>query len=83
MVNPDATSADGGTIGLHHEHGNEPAVTIGDLRRAERSLHWNTDNSRILYVEVCNVCGQYDRQSVKECAQPDCKEHSICEDRYR
>jgi predicted Zn-ribbon and HTH transcriptional regulator len=74
---------DGGSIGLRHEHGHEAAVTIGELRRAQRSLHWDTSLSRILYVEVCHVCGQHDRQSVKECAQPDCKEHRICEERFR
>ncbi len=79
----DATPADESRIGLRHEHGKEAAVTIGDLRRAQRSLRWDTSVSRILYVEVCNVCGQHDRQSVKACAQADCTEHSICEDRYR
>ena len=77
------TPADGSVLGLRHAHRSEPATTVGDLRRAHRSLHWDTSVSRILYVELCDVCGEHDRQSVKECAQPDCKEHRICEPQFR
>jgi hypothetical protein len=74
---------DGGTVGLSHAHGRETTSTIGDLRRAHRALHWDTGASRILSVEYCDVCGAYDRQTLKECAQADCREHRICEPRFR
>jgi hypothetical protein len=79
----DATSGDDAVFGLKHVHGRETASTIGELRRAHRSMHWDTSVSRILYVELCPVCGEHDRQSVRECAQPDCQEHRICEPRFR
>jgi hypothetical protein len=55
------------------------ASTIGELRRAQRSMRWDTSTSRVLGVEVCRVCGELDRQSVKECVKADCQEHRICE----
>jgi hypothetical protein len=70
-------------LGLRHVHRREAASTIGELRRAQRSMHWDTGSSRVIYVEVCAVCGEHDRQSIKECAQPDCQEHRICEVRFR
>jgi hypothetical protein len=69
--------------GLRHRHGRETASSIGDLRRAHRSLHWDTGTSRILSVEYCDVCGEYDRQTIQECARADCGEHRICEARFR
>ena len=69
--------------GLRHRHGSETASTIGELRRAQRSLHWDTSNSRILSVKFCDVCGEYDRQSIAECVRADCLEHRICETRFR
>jgi predicted Zn-ribbon and HTH transcriptional regulator len=70
-------------LGLRHAHKGEAASTIGELRRAQRSMHWDTGTSRVIYVEVCQVCGEHDRQSIKECAQPECQEHRICETRFR
>ena len=78
-----ATTSGGDTLGVKHAHAREAASTIGDLRRAQRTMHWDTSISRVLYVEVCPVCGEHDRQSVKVCAQEDCKEHRICEPRFR
>lgn len=80
---PPATPSDESTLGLKHAHGKEVASTIGELRRAHRSMRWDTSVSRILYVELCDVCGEHDRQSVKECAKPDCTEHRICEPQFR
>jgi hypothetical protein len=70
-------------LGLKHRHEHDSVTTIADLRRAQRALHWDTDASRILRIDVCDVCGEYDRMSVSECAQADCREHRICEARFR
>jgi hypothetical protein len=71
------------TLGLKHKHGRDVISTIGELRHAQRFMHWDTSVSRILSVEMCRVCGEHDRQTVQECAQPDCAEHRICEARFR
>jgi hypothetical protein len=74
---------DEATLGLRHAHGRETTSTIGDLRRAHRALHWDTTISRILRVEYCGVCGEYYRQTIEECRQADCRDHRICEARFR
>jgi hypothetical protein len=79
----DALPPQAGELGLRHNHGQQTASTIADLRRAQRALHWDTGLSRILAVEFCDVCGVYDRTTIRECARRDCAEHRICEERYR
>ena len=81
--NTAGSAEDGADLGLRHKHGQEVASTVGDLRRAQRALHWDTNVSRIIYVEFCDTCGEHDRLSVRECTQAECGEHRICEPRFR
>ena len=75
-------SPDDTDTGLKHRHEHERVTSLRGLQSAHHWLHWDATKSRILSVEACSICGERDRASVIECAQPDCTEHAICQHPY-
>jgi hypothetical protein len=69
---------DEGSTGLRHEHRPEAVTTLRGLQRAHHWMHWEVAYSRILSVKVCAACGEYERDSVQECAKLNCTIHRIC-----
>ena len=79
----EAAPADEARIGLKHTHGHEVLSTLAELQHAQRFMHWDTTVSRIISVEQCRICGEHDRETVKECTAEVCSEHRICLPRFR
>jgi hypothetical protein len=82
MTNPPADQSDqpdGAATGLRHRHEHELVTSFRGLQAAHHWLHWDTAKSRIISVEACGICGERDRATVRECSEPDCTEHAICQ----
>ncbi len=74
---------DGGTIGIVHVHQWQAVTARPALQSAHDSMRWDVSKSRILSVDACTICGELQRESVRECVTADCRDHSICERPYR
>ena len=76
--------ADGeATLGVRHEHVWTTVTARPALQSAHDTMRWDVDKSRIIAVDVCDVCGEHRDDSVQECTETDCHAHSICERPHR
>jgi hypothetical protein len=74
---------DSQVLGVQHKHVWQAITARPGLQSAHDQMRWDVSKSRLLEVSTCTVCGAMDRESVRECAAPDCHDHSICERPHR
>ena len=70
-------------IGLMHDHRWHTVSTRAALQSAHDRMRWDVSVSRILAVDVCDVCSEHQRPPIQECTTPGCSEHSICQRPHR
>ncbi len=71
------------SLGVRHEHDWRLQDVLPRLQSAHDSMRWDAGKSRILSVQSCAICNEYQLESVVACSAPDCTEHRICERPYR
>ena len=71
------------SLGIRHPHDWQAVNTRARLQSAHDSMRWDVAKSRILSVNRCEICGEFLRESVEECATEGCHAHPICERPYR
>ena len=76
-------TSDETTLGVRHEHKWVTVTARPALQSAHDITRWDVNKSRIISVEVCDVCGEHRDESVQECTETDCHTHRICERPYR
>ena len=79
----DLLPADDRVLGLQHQHEWQPMTKRSQLQSAHDSMRWDVAKSRVLSVNACTRCNDFDRASTIECTESDCTSHPICERPYR
>jgi hypothetical protein len=71
------------TLGIRHRHEWQAVTARPRLQSAHDSMRWDVAKSRILSVNTCTLCDEFQRDSVQECTVEHCRAHPICERPYR
>ena len=70
-------------LGLQHVHEWKTMLTRPQLQSAHDSMRWDVAKSRVLSVNACTRCNDFDRTTTVECTEAGCTSHAICERPYR
>ena len=70
-------------LGIRHQHRWQVLTARPALQSAHDTMRWDVGKSRIVSVNACSVCGELQRDSVRECSVDGCREHRICERPHR
>ena len=70
-------------LGVRHAHNWQVVTARAPLQSAHDTMRWDVARSRLLSVEVCTICYEHQRATVRECTAPNCHDHAICERPHR